>query len=65
VFGTRADSFDDTDRLGAEIDVAGAWERRLFRALRYNQLYRALSPRQQLADAGLVLRPEDRHLDGL
>ena len=63
--GERRDPFDDPLRLGAEVDVAGAGQRRLLRAERDEQLDGALERVEQLAHAPFLVGSEDRHRSGL
>ncbi len=61
----RSEAGDDPFRLGAEVDVARAGERSLFRAERDEQLDGPLERVEELAHALLVVGLEDRHAGGL
>src|SRR5258707_15240929 len=61
----RGEAGNDPLRLGAEVDVARAGERSLFRAECDEQLDRPLERVEELAHTRLVLGLEDRHTGGL
>src|SRR5258705_7809255 len=63
LLGKRGELLDDTLRLGAEVDVARAGQRRLLRAVRDEELHRPLERVEELAHLRLFVGPEDRHGD--
>ena len=63
VVGERGELLDDALRLGAEVDVARAGQRRLLRAVRDEELDRPLERVEELAHLRLLVGPEDRHAE--
>ena len=63
MLGERRELLDDALRLGAEVDVARAGQRRLLGPVRDEQLDRALERVEELAHLRLFVGPEDRHAE--